>query len=170
MNKEYLKMKKMTYVQLVKYLHKKYGIPQGSYWLTPSCRSKNREIMRGKEGLFCHHVKEYLNSCLCDPNRAKEVPAVWHQNENLVYCNHLEHALLHLKIVEWFDKEKPTQCPCWQDGLGYFVMSKFNDDLLNEHEFKMPFYKIVAKQMEPYHDEIEDVFNEAYKYSHDYRC
>ena len=68
MDKEYLEMKKMTYDQLVNYLQTKYGIPQGSYWLTPSCRTKNNKIMRGKEGLYCHHVREDLSNCLCNCN------------------------------------------------------------------------------------------------------
>jgi len=167
MDKEYLEMKKMTYSQLVNYLQTKYGVPQGSYWLTPSCRTKNNKIMRGKEGLYCHHVREDLSNCLCNSSLAVTVPFEWHQDNNLVYCNFLEHSLLHLKIAEWIDKEKPSNYSP-TSGLGYFGnISAFTSDMLKGYKFSMPFYALVQKQMKPYREEIIEVFKEAGNYKYD---
>ena len=88
----------MPYIELCKYLQEKYGLPNGSYYCTESCKSKNRKISRTSEGLFCHHLYEHVYGSLNDPHIAKQCPYEYQKKENLVYCNFLEHWILHLKI------------------------------------------------------------------------
>lgn len=87
----------MTYDELVDYLKKKYGAAQYDYFCNATLKSKNRKVSRTKEGLICHHVKEDEGVNL--GNAADQFPPEWQNKENLVYCNLLEHLLLHIKIA-----------------------------------------------------------------------
>ena len=88
----------LPYSRLVSYLQDKYGMANGNYFLTPACASKNKRIMRSEEGLFCHHVKEDVEGDLSKQLVAKQAPYEWQCSKNLVYCNYLEHLILHVKI------------------------------------------------------------------------
>lgn len=96
--KEILYELSLPYNQLVYYLQDKYGIVQGNYFITPTCATKNKKIMRSKEGLFCHHIKEDEGGNLSQPDIAKQFPYEWQCSYNLVYCNYLEHLILHMKV------------------------------------------------------------------------
>lgn len=58
LQEEYQKLVKMNYSELVTYLNNKYGPVPGSYFRTPTCKSKNPKITRSMEGLEIHHVGE----------------------------------------------------------------------------------------------------------------
>ena len=49
-----------SYQQYCKFLQDKYGIPSGPYFLRSKTGKlkKNREITKGDEGLYTHHIKE----------------------------------------------------------------------------------------------------------------
>lgn len=113
-SREFEKEKALSYNDLVKYLLDKYGHAQYDYFCNESCKSKNRKVPRTSEGLYCHHIYEKYVSNLCDPFWAKQSPYEYQKANNLVYCNLLEHFLLHIKIAYDYadfeiDKNNPLQ-------------------------------------------------------------
>lgn len=138
---EYQKVKNYDYDKYCKYLQEKYGIPQGSYFLTNSFKSKNTKITRGKEGLFIHHIKEDETIMLSTPEYAVGSPFEFQEGYNLVYCDFLEHLFLHILIVE----KRPLgygQFAVGQGGIENFIMPELND-LYSGWLPKQP-YKIVC--------------------------
>jgi len=121
---EYEKIKDCNYFEYCNYLHKKYGIPQGSYFLTPSCKSKNKKISRGNEGLYLHHITEYKEALLCVKG-ASLMPFEWQEGKNLVYCNLLEHLLLHTMIAE--ETFISNRLKTGFDGATFFIIPELND-------------------------------------------
>lgn len=95
---EYELIEYYDYDEYVKYLQTKYGIPKKPYF-TLDWR-KNMDITRTQEGLYIHHVKENKAIMLCNPDYAKNNPFEYQNPENLVYCDLLEHLLLHILICE----------------------------------------------------------------------
>lgn len=98
----------MSYSNAVKYLLNKYGRVRGSYFLDEECRYKNRYISRSSEGLVIHHIDEYKYMNLCVPYIARQYPREC--QERLVYCDYLEHLVLHLKLARKFYKENKDYC------------------------------------------------------------
>lgn len=88
------------YKNMIKLLNIKYGKVEGNYFLTESCKSKNQKITRTKEGLFVHHVYGYIENHLSYRNIAYKFPFEYQKANQLVYCDYLEHLILHLKIGE----------------------------------------------------------------------
>ena len=89
---------KMTYSELVDYLLKKYGPAKCDYFRTEACKSKNPKVSRTSEGLYCHHIDEDKAIMLCNDKFAANNPFEYQKAERLVYCNALEHLILHIKI------------------------------------------------------------------------
>lgn len=98
MKQEYEKELQMTYSELCDYLKEKYGEALFDYFSNPECKSKNRKVSRTSEGLFCHHVFEDKYDNLGNLKMARTQPFDAQRKENLVYCNYIEHLILHLKI------------------------------------------------------------------------
>lgn len=90
----------MVYDQYVEYLLEKYGPAKYDYFTNENCKSKNINVTRSKEGLFCHHIDENKNILLSTPEIARKHPFSYQKADRLVYANYLEHLLLHIKIVE----------------------------------------------------------------------
>ena len=90
---------KMPYEELLLYLIKKYGGAKCDYFANSECRSKSKKISRTKEGLYCHHMDEDKGGNLGNPPQAQRQPFEWQKKERLVYCNILEHLILHMKIA-----------------------------------------------------------------------
>lgn len=97
---EYTEELSMSYLQLVNHLLKKYGKAKGDYFLRETCVSPNQKIKRAGEGLYIHHIDEDRAIMLSDPAYAQKNPFAYQKAERLVYCNILEHLILHIKIVE----------------------------------------------------------------------
>jgi len=97
--KELYEELQMTYEELQHYLIQKYGGAVCDYFVTPECNSKSKKISRTKEGLYCHHIDEDKGANLGNPMQAKLQPFEWQRKERLVYCNVLEHLILHVKIA-----------------------------------------------------------------------
>lgn len=95
-NKELL----MSYDTYVKYLLDKYGPATCDYFRTNTCKSKNPNISRVEEGLYCHHIDEDKAIMLSTSEVAQLYPFEYQKANRLVYCNILEHLLLHIKIAE----------------------------------------------------------------------
>lgn len=89
-----------SYSQIVDCLLNKYGRATGDYFVNETCRSKNKKISRTSEGLFCHHIDEDKAILLSNDQYAVNNPFEYQKADRLVYCNFLEHLLLHIKIAE----------------------------------------------------------------------
>jgi hypothetical protein len=88
----------MSYDAQVQVLLKKYGPAEYDYFLDDVSWEKSRFVARTSEGLQCHHIDEDTIPTLSDPSIARLHPFVHQKRERLVYCNFLEHLLLHMKI------------------------------------------------------------------------
>ncbi len=96
----YNSLMQMTYSQIVEKLLSKYGKAQYDYFVSEACKTKNRKNSRTSEGLFCHHIDEDKAILLASDEYAIKNPFRYQKADRLVYCNFLEHLLLHIKIVE----------------------------------------------------------------------
>ena len=143
----------MSYSDLVGYLLEKYGKVGGDYFLNESCRSKNAKIRRTAEGLIVHHIDEDKAIMLSDTRWAIANPFEYQKADRLVYCNIMEHLILHIKIVE---EPKPKGANALQDqGIGgaiNFICPQLNS-FYNGYEFKREFER---KEMELIADNFED--------------
>lgn len=97
---EIYKELEMNYDELVTYLLGKYGPSKYDYFLKDNFKTKNTKVSRTKEGLFCHHIDEDKAIMLSNSDYAKNNPFSYQKADRLVYCNYLEHMILHFKIVE----------------------------------------------------------------------
>lgn len=113
----------MLYDDYVKYLLQKYGIVQGNYFLTPSCKSRNMKISRTNEGLNIHHIDEDKIILLSKKTIAQHYPFEHQLADRLVYANLLEHLLLHIKIAE---EAVSTEIPVGIGGIA-FILRDIND-------------------------------------------
>ena len=92
----------LTYSEFIHYLLDKYGSAEYDYFHRISqgiLGSYNKKVSRTNEGLICHHIYEDRGGSLSSPISAVIQPLTWQKKENLVYCNMLEHLLLHIKIA-----------------------------------------------------------------------
>ncbi len=96
----YSKMLNASYVDIVKYLLKKYGAAKHDYFTDTACKVKNKLVSRTNEGLYCHHIDEDKAIMLSNDKFAAANPFEYQKANRLVYCNLLEHLLLHVKIAE----------------------------------------------------------------------
>ena len=90
----------MKYDDLVSALLKKYGAAKHDYFTDRECTIKNKLVSRTAEGLFCHHIDEDKAIMLSNDEYAAKNPFEYQKKNRLVYCNLLEHLLLHVKIAE----------------------------------------------------------------------
>lgn len=96
----YDQMLSMSYDDLVKHLLKKYGAAKHDYFTDRECTIKNKLVSRTSEGLFCHHIDEDKAIMLSNDEYTAKNPFEYQKKNRLVYCNLLEHLLLHVKIAE----------------------------------------------------------------------
>lgn len=90
----------LSYDELCDYLVSKYGPAEHDYFANETCRSRNRKASRAREGLCCHHKDEDKAIRLSETNWAIKNPFEYQKANRLVYCNALEHLILHIKIAE----------------------------------------------------------------------
>lgn len=88
----------MSYDELAAYLLRKYGAVQYDYFTNEACTSKSKRISRTAEGLFCHHIDEDKGYMLSAKSYAVRYPFNYQRANRLVYCNYLEHLILHIRI------------------------------------------------------------------------
>lgn len=122
---EYLTVKDFTYLEYCDYLQKKYGIGLDdymtkSYNLKPKCK-------RTKEGLLAHHKKEDTMILLSTRNVAMMCPYEWQLKENIVYCDYLEHLLLHILICKYPSDKKANIVKVGFGGVVNFIVPELND-------------------------------------------
>jgi len=122
---EYKKVKNMTYNEYCDYLQAKYGIGLADY-MTKSF-NPNPKCKRTKEGLIAHHKAEDKMIMLSEKRIAQNYPFEWQKKEEIVYCDYLEHLLLHVLICAY---PSPDQIPLADVGIGgviNFIAPELND-------------------------------------------
>lgn len=156
---ESLEIKKeltMTYSELIEYFLNKYGVAKYDYFCNESCKSKNAKVSRTNEGLYCHHIDEDKAIMLSNDKFAAMNPWKYQKAERLVYCNALEHLILHIKIVE--EPKNVDANKMEIQGIGgaiNFLCPQIND-FYNGYEFKQQYliniYSIIENNFEDYID------------------
>ena len=126
MNKlEYEKIKKLSYLEYCEYLQNKYGLAKGPYFNTNF--GKNSTITRTKDGLVIHHKFEDHAILLGEVAYASKNPYEWQKPENLVYCDYLEHLLLHVLICENPSPDRNKGEAVGIGGVVNFIAPELND-------------------------------------------
>ena len=147
-NTNYAFEMEMTYAELVQHLLEKYGRAKGDYFLTDGCRSKNKRIMRTKEGLICHHIDEDKAIMLCNDQFAKNNPFAYQKANRLVYCNILEHFLLHIKIAEEPRNQKANKKELPGIGGAVNLICRQINDYYNGYNFSREWQVIQMSVLE----------------------
>lgn len=135
----YLRMMNMNYLEAVEYLKEKYGPAEFNYFKEKSYNKfMNGEIKsitkdkysRTNEGLYCHHIFEnqYQNLANFDFLEWQRPPFETQLAENLVYCNLVEHTILHYLISLETNKKFGYQ------GLTVFLLRDLTDWYIFDEE------------------------------------
>lgn len=122
---EFMKVKEMTYSEYCDYLQGKYGIGVADY-MTKSF-NKNSKCSRTSEGLIAHHKAEDKMIMLSTKAFAEMCPYEWQLKENIVYCDYLEHLLLHVLICKYPSPEKLPIADVGIGGVVNFIVPELND-------------------------------------------
>lgn len=134
----------LSYDDLIDYLLKKYGGSNYDYFCNDECKSENKKAKRTEEGLFCHHIDEDKGGNLSNEFCAKGQPYEWQKSTRLVYCNILEHLILHIKIAVLRQKRrllKPIDIEEFFTTGGIFMICKDINDMFKLDENLMPWKK-----------------------------
>ena len=91
-----------------------------SYNPNPKCK-------RTKEGLLSHHKKEDTMILLSTKEIAEQFPFEWQSKENIVYCDYLEHLLLHVLICKYPSNDKIDFVDVGIGGVIAFLVPELND-------------------------------------------
>ena len=122
---EYLKTVPMTYREYCGHLQQKYGVGRSAY-MTASW-NKSKKCTRTNEGLFTHHIFEDHAIMLSSKEWAMRKPYGWQLAENLVYCDYLEHLLLHILICEYPAEDANLFEDVGVGGVVNFLVPQLND-------------------------------------------
>lgn len=142
----------MSYQDIVSALLKKYGSAKHNYFKDTACKTKNPLVTRTNEGLFCHHIDEDKAIVLCNDKFAVNNPFKYQKAGRLVYCNLLEHLLLHVKIAE---NPNPGANENELPGIGgaiNFICKDLND-IYSGKEFADEWRKNVANKVKDNFDD-----------------
>lgn len=100
-----------SYSQYVEFLLSKYGLGLDDYYSKDSydrflsgeikTPSKKRKVSRTIDGLYCHHIDEDKQIMISTPAAILRfnIPYSYQTKDRLVYCNLIEHAILHILIA-----------------------------------------------------------------------
>ena len=83
-------------------LLKRYGSVPNDYYINEACLTKSGNT-RTYEGLVIHHIDEDKEAGLSSMWKYRNpfsMPEEYQKADRLVYCNLVEHLLLHMKILE----------------------------------------------------------------------
>lgn len=148
MLKEIKKQNSLSYFELCSYLQKKYGTPPHNYFLKENCKSKNTKNSKTEQGLEIHHIQEILMINLSNGYDASKQSFEFQKPHNLVYCNLLEHFLLHIKIAQFngltFKQPVKRFVPIINNAM---IKTTF---LTKELQYKNNLQKVIENQKESY--------------------
>lgn len=149
----------MDYDKLVAYLLNKYGKAQYNYFLNDRCVSKNQKVTRTSEGLLCHHIDENIYDNLSEPRYAIRHPFANQKADRLVYCNYIEHLLLHIQIGKdrYWKTHSTIQSPALfsafiMPGMHYicYDLNELYDKQGSTLKWKMRCYRMVEENLNDY--------------------
>ena len=110
--KDYLDLLSKNYEEAVDLLLQKYGPAQYDYFSEFSYQRfmngeiksliRNSKISRTTEGLYCHHIDENKWLKMADQDFVKKfsIPFENQRKNRLVYCDSVEHTILHVLIAK----------------------------------------------------------------------
>ena len=168
-----------SYYDACKYLQKKYGLTNKPYMIINKNGnlSKVKNLGRGREGLFLHHIKEDSVIMLCniDCNIAYKYPLEFHAPKNLCYCDYFEHMILHWKLTLMYKNKRPL----WEvdgkvigmgigiGGLVNFLLPEINFMYFKHRILKqketLPWRQACWKTLEPFFDLYIEFLKEIHK-------
>lgn len=123
---EYQQVKDFTYEQYCDHLQAKYGIGLADY-MTKSFNI-NSKCQRTKDSLIAHHKKEDTTMAMLSMKViAMRYPFDWQKRENIVYCDYLEHLLLHVLICKYPSSDEPDFMKLGINYVVDFIASELND-------------------------------------------
>lgn len=136
--KEYQALCLLTYDEAVEFLLEKYGPALDDYYREKSYyRYMNNEIKtitkgkfsRTNEGLYCHHIDENKIKNISDKEFIKHfgIPYAYQKKDRLVYCDLIEHCILHGLIAKESDNELGV------DGLEIYLIPIVEEWYINEY-------------------------------------
>ena len=166
--REFELVKNMSYEQYCDYLQEKYGIGVCDYF-TANWSPKSK-CKRTKEGLFAHHKAEVYVPQLSKKEQAKSFPFEWQTAEWIVYCDYLEHLLLHIMICK---DPKPVNSN-FIVGLGgiiNFLVPQINDmyaGLELQQEWRQICFAKIAEDKTVYLELLKMFYSGCL--SHEYIC
>ncbi len=143
---------KMSYQDIVSALLKKYGSAKHNYFKDTACKTKNPLVTRTNEGLLCHHIDEDKAIMLCNDKFAAANPFDYQKANRLVYCNLLEHLLLHVKIAENPNAQANENELPGIGGAVNFICKDLNDIYAGK-KFTDDWRNIVAKKVKDNFDD-----------------
>lgn len=140
----------MNYQDVCFYLKNKYGNITKDYFIdqTMTKAKIRRSIKRGKDGLYIHHIDEDKAIKLSTPAYAQLAPFAFQKANRLVYCNLLEHLVLHIKIVE------STKLKYGCGGIYAYIVPELND-IYSGVQYQQPWKQKVSAIVLPL---VEDYF------------
>lgn len=150
--KYYERVMEMSYDELVNYLIKKYGPARYDYFINEYCTIKNKKVSRTNEGLYCHHIDEDKAIMLSNIEYANKNPFEYQKAERLVYCNMLEHFLLHILIFEKPKSDKANKNELQGIGGAVNYLCKQLNDLYCGYEYKQGWMKKIVSAVEKDYD------------------
>lgn len=157
-NSELKTMLDKGYYQLVDFLKEKYGEVPFDYFTSPNCVSKNAKNSRTKDGLYIHHIDEDKAILLSTKEYAIKNPFEYQKAHRLVYCNLLEHLILHIKIMENPSTLKNVNESVGIGGVFAFMIPELNDiysGISYKQEWKINCLNVVVDLKEEYLSVLE---------------
>lgn len=128
----YISFLSKSYDEYCVYLLDKYGVAADDYFSKPSYERfkkgeikapSKKKITRTNEGLYIHHIDEDKQILIAEPKAILkfDIPFSYQEKERLVYCNLIEHAILHV-LIAVKDVEEGTRGKDFQaHGIGGYV-------------------------------------------------
>ncbi|MDI4567961.1 MAG: hypothetical protein E7Y34_02650, partial [Mycoplasma sp.] len=161
------KLLTFNYQQCVDYLINKYGPVKKNYFTDSSMTKKSTGITRGKEGLYIHHIDEDKAILLSTPKWAMLQPYSYQHASRLVYCNLLEHLVLHIKIFEFPNPNKVPNMEVGVGGIYNFIVPELNDiysGILYKQPWKQKVVELVLPLKDDYFSCISHLIKLNFKY------
>ncbi len=162
--REYKKVKDMAYLEYCNYLQGKYGISQYDY-MTKNF-NKIDKCTRTKEGLVIHHIDSDKGIMLSTKEYAMKCPFEWQTKERLVYCDLLEHLMLHVLICIYPSPDKLPELDVGFGGAVSFMIPELNDlysGWKTQQEWRKNIHAKVIKDKDVYLAIIEKFIVEVFK-------
>lgn len=129
---EYITLLDKNYEECCEYLLGKYGLATDDYFSKISYERFKRgeiktlgkkKITRTGEGLYIHHIDEDKQIMIASPEAIMkfDIPFEYQMKERLVYCNLIEHAILHVLIAKKDVEEATIGNNLQAHGIGGYI-------------------------------------------------